>query len=166
MSELPWLKDEISWDQYHYEDTKRVARKAKDPSRKTGAIAVRDNVRLMSGFCGFPKGVNDRIAERYAREVKNFYTIHAEANVVALSARKGVSLEGATLYSNLHPCYSCANAIIQAGIVRVVCKRLPPNPLRNEIYRFDLAREVMLEAGLEICEIDDEDGEFETGLSN
>lgn len=165
MNELPWLKEEISWDQYHYEDTKQVARKAKDPSRKTGAIAVRDNIRLMSGFCGFPAGVNDRIPERYAREVKNLYTIHAELNVVSMAAREGVSLKGATLYSNLHPCYLCANAIIQAGIVRVVCKRLPENPIRNEIYHFDLAHQSMLEAGIEISEIDDEDGVFEVGLA-
>lgn len=163
MSDLPWLQEEISWDQYHFEDTKRVARKAKDPSRKTGAIAVRNNIRLMTGFCGFPIGVNDRILERYTRENKNLYTAHAEFNVIALSARKGVALEGATLYSNLHPCYECAKLIIQAGFVRVVCKKLPPNPIRNEIYRFDIAREAMLEAGIEITEIDDGNGELQDG---
>ena len=149
---------ELSWDQYFYEDTVRVARKAKDPSRKTGAIAVRDQAVLMTGFCGFPRKVNDRIEARYAREVKNLYTVHAEANIVAMAAREGVALKGATIYSNLHPCITCANMIIQAGFVRVVCKKLGPNPIRNEIYHFDLAREVMLEAGLEICEIEDEDG--------
>ena len=148
---------DLTWDQYFYEDTGRVARKAKDPSRKTGAIAVRDNSVLMTGFCGFPRKVNDRIESRYAREVKNLYTVHAEANIVAMAAREGVSLKGATIYSNLHPCIICANMIIQAGFIRVVCKKLPENPIRNEIYRFDLAREVMLEAGLEICEIEDED---------
>ena len=150
--------EELSWDQYFYEDTVRVARKAKDPSRKTGAIAVRDQAVLMTGFCGFPRKVNDRIEARYAREVKNLYTVHAEANIVAMAAREGVSLKGATIYSNLHPCITCANMIIQAGFVRVVCKKLGPNPIRNEIYHFDLAHEVMLEAGLEICEIDDEHG--------
>lgn len=150
--------EELSWDQYFYEDTVRVARKAKDPSRKTGAIAVRDNSVLMTGFCGFPRKVDDRIASRYSREVKNLYTVHAEVNVIGLAAREGVTLKGATMYSNLHPCITCANMIIQAGFVRVVCKKLGPNPIRNEIYHFDLAREVMLEAGIEICEIDDEHG--------
>lgn len=157
---LPWDQNPISWDEYHYEDTKVVSRKAKDPSRRTGSIAVRDNIRIMSGFCGFPTGVNDQIEARYAREVKNFYTIHAEGNIVALSARKGIALEGATLYSNLFPCIHCANLIIQSGFVRVVCKKLPPNPVRNEIYRFDLSREVMLEAGIEITEVEDEDAEL------
>lgn len=155
---LSWDPEEISWDQYHYEDTVHVARKAKDPSRKTGAIAVRDNLRLLTGFCGFPSGVDDRIEARYSAGLKNLYTVHAEANVVAKAAREGVSLKGATLYCNLHPCIICANLIIQAGFVRVVCKKLPPNPVRNEIYRFDLAREVMLESNIEICEIDDEHG--------
>ena len=166
MSGLPWVVDRISWDQYHYQDTKLVARKAKDPSRKTGAIAVRDNIRLISGFCGFPMGVNDMVAERYTRENKNLYTAHAEFNVVALSAREGVALKGATLYSNLHPCYECAKLIIQAGIVRVVCKKLPDNPIRNEIYRFDVAREVMLESGIQITEIEDDDDEFQPEIGN
>ncbi len=157
MSGLPWLTEEETWDEYFYRDTEKVARKAKDPSRKTGAIAVRDNIPLMTGFCGFPRRVNDRIPERYERSVKNLYTVHAEANIVALAAHEGVRLKGATLYSNLHPCIVCANLIIQAGFVRVVCKKLPENPIRNEIYRFDLAREVMLEAGIEITEVADED---------
>lgn len=158
VEELSWKPESISWDRYYYEDTARVARKAKDPSRKTGAIAVRDNTPLMWGFCGFPRNVNDRIEERYSRELKNYHTVHAEANVIAMAARKGVSLEGATIYTNLHPCIHCANLIIQAGFARVVCKALGPNPIRNEIYRFDLARTVMLEAGIEISEIEDEDG--------
>lgn len=158
MQDLPWLTEDLSWDQYHYQNTVEVARKAKDPSRKTGAIAVRDNVVLMTGFCGFPRGVNDRLASRYDRDTKNLYTVHAEANITALAAREGVSLKGATLYSNLHPCIACANLIIQSGFVRVVCKKLPDNPVRNEIYRFDLAREVMLEAGIEITGVDDETG--------
>lgn len=149
-------KDSLSWDQYFYEDTYKVARKAKDPSRKTGAIATRDNVQVMAGFCGFPVGINDTIEARYDRSVKNLYTVHAEANIVAIAAREGIRLKGSTVYCNLYPCIHCANLLIQAGIVRVVCKKLGENPLRNEIYRFDLAREVMLEAGLEICEIDDE----------
>ena len=67
VEELSWKPDDISWDRYYYEDTVRVARKAKDPSRKTGAIAVRDNIPLMWGFCGFPRRVNDRIEARYSR---------------------------------------------------------------------------------------------------
>jgi dCMP deaminase len=152
--------ESLSWDQYFYEDCERVARKAKDWSRKTGAIATRDQAVLMTGFCGFPRGVNDRIPERYERSVKNLYTIHAEANVVAMAAREGVSLKGATIYCNLFPCIHCANAMIQAGIIRIVCKALGPNPIRNEIYHFDLSREVLAEAGVEVCEVSDETGQF------
>lgn len=157
---LPWETEELSWDRYHYEDAEQVARKAKDPSRRTGSIAVRDNIRIMSGFCGFPQKVNDKLESRYDRSVKNLYTVHAEGNVVALAARKGIALEGATLYANLFPCIHCANLLIQSGFVRVVVKKLPVNPVRNEIYRFDLSREVMTEAGIQITEVEDEGDEL------
>ena len=149
------MQSGISWDEYFFEMAYFVSTKAKDPSRKTGAVVTRDNVVLMTGFCGFPVGVNDKDPARYERSVKNLNTVHAEANAVAMAARKGVALEGATMYCNLHPCYNCANLMIQAGIKRVVCKKLPPNPTRNDVYRFDLARERFDEVGIEVCEIDD-----------
>lgn len=47
-------------------------------------------------------------------------TVHAEAATISWAARKGVALEGGTLYCTLSPCKSCAKLIINAGIQRVV----------------------------------------------
>jgi dCMP deaminase len=49
--------------------------------------------------------------------------IHAEANALAYSARNGVAVEGADLFVTLSPCFSCAQIIIAAGLVRVVYDR-------------------------------------------
>ena len=58
----------------------------------------------------------------------------AHAEIEALRSMKGPAL-GATLYVNLEPCShqgrtpSCVEAIIAAGVTRVVCSTLDPNPL-------------------------------------
>lgn len=46
--------------------------------------------------------------------------VHAEANAIAFAARHGIQLSGATLYTTLEPCFTCAQLIINAGIVEVV----------------------------------------------
>jgi len=46
--------------------------------------------------------------------------IHAEANAIAYCARDGISVEGATMYVTLSPCWPCAQLIIAAGLSRVV----------------------------------------------
>jgi diaminohydroxyphosphoribosylaminopyrimidine deaminase/5-amino-6-(5-phosphoribosylamino)uracil reductase len=73
---------------------------------------------------------------------------HAEA--VAL-ARAGAQARGATLYSTLEPCNHhgrtppCTEAILEAGVVRVVYASADPNPLVNGKGHRRLAR-----AGVEV----------------
>ncbi|MDB6128549.1 MAG: diaminohydroxyphosphoribosylaminopyrimidine deaminase [Verrucomicrobia bacterium] len=87
-----------------------------DPNPMVGAVIVRGGRVLGKGFhrrAGLP---------------------HAE--IEALNASRG-RVEGATLYVNLEPCSHhgrtppCADAVIKAGIKRVVCSTLDPNPLVN-----------------------------------
>lgn len=50
-------------------------------------------------------------------------TSHAEENAIVQAAKLGVSIDGATLYCKMTPCYHCAKMIINAGIERVVCDK-------------------------------------------
>lgn len=154
--------EDVSWDDYFRGLLEAISRKSKDPSRKIGAIATIGNEVVLTGFNGFARKVNDRLPERYKKGRKNLYTVHAEANIVSLAAAGGKSLKGATIYCNLHPCYHCANLLINAGVTRVVCPPMVVEPEGEEIYFFDVAQEVMLEAGIEISEIPNEDGRHQT----
>src|SRR5215470_7470084 len=83
------------------------------PNPLVGAVVVRDGAIVGEGFHG-----------RYGSE-------HAE--VVALAAA-GERARGATLYVTLEPCNHygktppCTDAVVAAGIVRVVAATADPNP--------------------------------------
>lgn len=144
-----------SWDEYFRGLLEPIASKSKDPSRKIGAIAVKDEHIVMTGFNGFPRGVEDTDVDRYQKKYKNLFTLHAEANIVSLSARRGISLEGCTVYCNLHPCYMCAKLLINAGVSSVKCPPLVLEPEGSELYHFDVARDMMREAGIKLKYFED-----------
>jgi dCMP deaminase len=50
-------------------------------------------------------------------------TVHAEQNAICQAAKRGIAIEGATLYCRMTPCRTCTMLIINCGIVRVVCQR-------------------------------------------
>lgn len=60
---------------------------------------------------------------------------HAEVNALADCARRGNDPRGATAYVTLEPCSHfgkqppCCDALIRAGVARVVCARPDPNPV-------------------------------------
>jgi Deoxycytidylate deaminase len=53
---------------------------------------------------------------------KDCICIHAEQNAIIQAAYLGISTRGATLFSTANPCSSCAKMIVNAGIIRLVCK--------------------------------------------
>jgi diaminohydroxyphosphoribosylaminopyrimidine deaminase/5-amino-6-(5-phosphoribosylamino)uracil reductase len=97
--------------------TLRLARRAlgrTSPNPMVGAVVVRDGVVYGEGF-------HSKAGE-------------AHAEVCALRAA-GAQADGATLYVSLEPCSHtgrtppCADAVVRAGICRVVFASLDPNPL-------------------------------------
>jgi diaminohydroxyphosphoribosylaminopyrimidine deaminase/5-amino-6-(5-phosphoribosylamino)uracil reductase len=92
----------------------RKGRSLASPNPMVGAVLVRDGVVVGSGYHTYA-GVQ-----------------HAE--VIAL-AQAGERARGATLYLNLEPCSHvgrtppCVNALIQAGVAKVVAPVADPNPL-------------------------------------
>lgn len=113
------MPDSPDLDLHFIKEALRLARKAQgqtDPNPMVGAVIVKEGKVLGRGYhrrAGLP---------------------HAEIEAFA-SACSNVA--GATLYVNLEPCAHhgrtppCVDAIILAGIKRVVCCTLDPNPKVN-----------------------------------
>ena len=136
------------WDKRFLDIAQSVSTWSKDPSRKIGAIAVRNRKILSTGYNGFPKGIEDT-EERYNnRELKYQYVVHAEMNCIYNAAENGISLRDSTLYIyGLPVCGDCALGIIQAGVSGVVA--LSEGTPERWIEAIGKTNEVFLEAGID-----------------
>jgi cytidine deaminase len=60
--------------------------------------------------------------------------VHAEMSAITDAARRGLSVEGATLYCTTFPCHICARHIISCGIKRVVYIEPYPKSMAQRLY--------------------------------
>lgn len=60
--------------------------------------------------------------------------VHAEMSAIMDAARRGIPLQGATLYCTTFPCHMCARHIIAAGIKRVVFIEPYPKSMAKDLY--------------------------------
>ena len=83
---------------------------------QVGAVIVDDRRPVSIGYNGAPPRMKHCTEVGCDPEDGCERTIHAEANAIAWAARRGISVEGATMYSTHSPCRMCANLIASAGI--------------------------------------------------
>ncbi len=119
-----------SWDEYFVDVMNIVATRATCDRGRSGCVIVKDKRILTTGYVGSPIGAVH--CDEDGHELQDVShadgttskhcvrTLHAEQNAIVQAARVGTSLEGATLYCHMTPCYTCAKMIINAGIKRVV----------------------------------------------
>ena len=61
--------------------------------------------------------------------------IHAEMSAISDSARKGLAIKGATLFTTAFPCHICAKHIVAAGIGRVVYLEPFPKSYATRLHK-------------------------------
>ena len=62
--------------------------------------------------------------------------IHSEVDAICKAAKKGIALEGATIFVTRYPCEACARAIVNAGIKKVFYGRKENiSEYTNSIFR-------------------------------
>lgn len=139
------------WDEYFFEIMDAVSKRATCDRGRSGCVIAKNKRILASGYVGAPAGCKhcDEVGHEMHTVVKEdgteskhcIRTTHAEQNAIAHAARVGVALEDSTLYCQMTPCYACAKMIINAGIIRVVCK--------NDYHAGARSKEIFKEAGVE-----------------
>lgn len=117
-----------SWHEYFMMLAKLVSVRSTCNSRKIGAVIVRSNRILTTGYNGAVHGAPhciDRgpdyclrraVGAHDADKYNYCLSSHAEVNAIDQAARFGISLDGAALYCTLEPCNWCFKQLIQAGI--------------------------------------------------
>lgn len=110
----------ISRDEYFMRIAELTAERGTCNRAKVGAIAVKDKRIIMSGYNGSPSGVEHCEDKHYMHNGHCIATVHAEQNIIANAAKRGISLEGSTIYVTHQPCFYCMKMMISAGIKKVV----------------------------------------------
>ncbi|NPA47277.1 MAG: dCMP deaminase [Thermococci archaeon] len=125
-----------SKDEYFMLIAKFVSLRATCPRLRVGAVAVKDGYILATGYNGAPRGM-DHCIDKGCIVVDGHChrAVHAEQNVIAMAARKGISLEGATLYVTHFPCDTCLKLLINAGIKEIVYEEMYPNSVTELLLR-------------------------------
>lgn len=122
-----------SWDAYFLKLADTVADRATCDRGRSGCVIVKDRQILVTGYVGSPRGLAhcDDVGHLFKKTIHEdssvtqhcVRTVHAEQNAITQAARRGIALDGSTLYCRMTPCRTCAMLIINCGIQRVVCER-------------------------------------------
>ncbi|MBU2540106.1 hypothetical protein KJ786_03020 [Patescibacteria group bacterium] len=131
-----------SKDQYYLGIAKEIGDRSTCFRHKCGAIIVRDDQIIATGYIGAPRKTKDclergeclrdkfKIPHGTSYEVCR--SVHAEMNAIINAARAGVSLLSGDIYihslnpkngekNDSFPCFFCKRMIINAGLDRVIC---------------------------------------------
>lgn len=141
-----------SWDEYFLKMAALVGTRSTCDRGRAGTVIVKDKRLLATGHSGSPIGFLhcDEVGhEMHTVTDENgitsqhcIRTTHSEINAIANAARFGVVVDGAAMYSQMVSCYTCAKAIINAGIKRFVAVR--------DYHQSKRTKEIFKKAGVKL----------------
>ena len=114
------------WDTYYMGIAFAVREKANCTGNRVGAVIVKENRVIATGYNGVPAGITNCLdggCLRCSNPGGQFKSgtgydlcicVHAEHNALLSAAHFGIAVEGATLYTTMQPCFGCAKEIAQA----------------------------------------------------
>jgi len=118
------------WNIYFLKMAELVATRSTCARRNVGAVAVRKNRVLATGYNGAPPGhphcnetgcLRQQMGIPSGERQELCRAVHAEANIVAQCAHFGVSLEHSTIYiSGGTPCSNCARLLVTCGVSFII----------------------------------------------
>lgn len=102
-----------------------IAQRSHDAETKVGAVLVNNSsgAIVATGYNGFVRGADDTALPN-TRPDKYEYILHAEQNLIANSARHGISMNDCSLVCTLSPCKACMRMLFNCGITKVLAKEL------------------------------------------
>ena len=152
------MKNRPSWHQYFMEMAYLSGTRSTCLRRQVGAVIVKDNQIISTGYNGAPKHIRHCAITGCLREQLNVPSgerhelcrgVHAEQNAVIQAAINGTSLRGASLYCTNQPCVICSKILINAEIKTIYIV---------EPYEDKLSQELLAEAEVEMNIVDRDTG--------
>jgi len=133
-------------DEYYLDLAKSVCRRSTCTKVEIGAVIIRDDQVISTGYCGSPRGTKDSMEHGFCLRKKlgipsgqryeMCRSVHAEQNAIINAARAGTSLLGGDMYIygrireddgtcekvlDAFPCFICKKMLLNCGLKRVVC---------------------------------------------
>ena len=152
------MKNRPGWHQYFMEMAYLASTRSTCLRREVGAVIVKDNQIISTGYNGAPKHIRHCAITGCLREQLNVPSgerhelcrgVHAEQNAVIQAAINGTSIRGASLYCTNQPCVICSKILINAEIKTIYI---------TEPYEDKLAQELLAEAEVEMNIVNRETG--------
>jgi dCMP deaminase len=133
-----------SWTEYFMKMAYLAAERSTCIRHHVGAVIVKNNKVVSTGYNGAAAGVKDctelgclrdqmGIASGTRHEICR--AIHAEQNAIIQAALNGTSTEGATIYCTHSPCIICAKMVVNAKIKKFITTNYYPDSAYEELFR-------------------------------
>ena len=121
--------DDRKRHEYYMNIAMAVRKNANCLGRRVGAVMVKENRIISTGYNGTPEGFTNcldggcvRCRDRDVFRAKNSVgydvclCVHAEMNALISAARFGNAVSDSIVYSTLRPCFDCTKAMLQAKV--------------------------------------------------
>ena len=138
------MENRPTWQQYFMDMAVLVSQRSTCIRRKVGAVLVKDNQIIATGYNGSPKHIAHCEHTGCIRMQNNIPSgerhelcrgVHAEQNAIIQAAINGSSTQRADLYCTNHPCSICAKILINAEIKTVYIFDGYPDKLAQQLFK-------------------------------
>jgi len=139
------IRERLSKEEYYLRIAEQVAERSTCLSVKIGAVIVRDDQIVSTGYVGAPRKTLSSLERGFClrrklripsgQRYELCRSVHAEQNAIINAARAGVSILNGTMYIfgkkiykneekliTAYPCFICKKMIINAGLKEVVIR--------------------------------------------
>jgi len=114
-------------NEYYFGIAQAVAARATCPRKHVGAVLVREDRILATGYNGsLPGEPHCEDSGCLIEENHCVRVIHAEVNALIYAAKFGVPIDGSTLYCTVTPCAVCSKLLRAAGVRALLFKETYP----------------------------------------
>ena len=109
--------ERLNWDDYFMSIALIASQRSPCERLHVGSVIVKNNRIISMGYNGFIAGAPhiSRIQDGHEQS-----TIHSEINAITDCSKRGVSLDGSTIYITHYPCINCFKTIAACGIKKII----------------------------------------------
>ena len=109
-------EERMNWHDYFM--SAAVLASCRSPCKRlqVGSVIVKDNRVISMGYNGYISGAShiSRVQDGHEQSI-----VHSEINAITDCAKRGVSLNGGTIYITHYPCINCFRTIAACGIKQI-----------------------------------------------